>query len=161
MRPHPSETPHQVRSYEMLLSRYPQRRATIDQSRPLREVMLEASVILVAYSNVGLEAACYGIPVLIINPARIDYPVALDEMGIGFRVSSDGELITALSRLTNDPVFVRELAEAQRSYLDKNSHLLHGNSVERIVSLIVTNPPGDAPRDPLAPYAKQRMVGAP
>ena len=161
VRPHPSETPHQVRSYEMLLSRYPQRRATIDQSRPLREVMLEASVILVAYSNIGLEAACYSIPVLIINPARIDYPVALDEMGIGFRVSSDGELTTALSRLTNDPVFVRELAEAQRSYLDKNSHLLHGNSVERIVSLIVTNPPGDAPRDPLAPYAKQRRVGAP
>jgi CDP-glycerol glycerophosphotransferase (TagB/SpsB family) len=142
VRPHPSETSHQVRSYQTLLARYPQQRASIDPARPLREVMLAASVVLVAYSNVGLEAACYGIPVLVINPSGIDYPVAMDEMGIGFPVNTDQELRCALRGLRDDGDFSRQLAQAQRHYLDSNAHLLEGDPVERIVALIVAGNPG-------------------
>ena len=156
VRPHPSETPHQVRSYQALLSRYPRQRASIDPARPLREVMLEASVVLVAYSNVGLEAACYGIPVLVINPTRIEYPVAMDEMGIGFPVSSDVELRSALRRVSDDAQFLQQLAHSQRSYLDSNAHLLHGDPVERIVALIVADDNGSAFAQPLASHDAPR-----
>lgn len=147
VRPHPSETPQEVRSYHALLARYPQQHAIIDSVRPLRDVILETSVVLVAYSNVGLEAACYGVPVLVVNPMRIDYPVALDEMGIGYRVSDDEELRLALGRLHDDPAFEQQLVDNQRRYLAINPGLLHGDPVERIVTLITAeNPSGnDAP----------------
>ena len=137
VRPHPSKAEQQAGAYRALLSHYPCLSAKVENARPLREVVLQSSVVLTAYSNVGLEAACYGIPVLIINPTGIDYPVAMDEMGVGFRVTSDEQLMTALTRLSGDELFIDELRRAQRSYLDKNAHLLRGDPVERIVNLIV------------------------
>jgi hypothetical protein len=104
-----------------------------------------ADLVITQFSNVGLEAAVAGKPVLAINLLNRKYPVDLSELGICMGVNCKKQLKDVLLKFLNNGAYAGELIEKQKDYLLKNPELWEGDPARRIVDYVISKIPAKIP----------------
>lgn len=113
-------------------------------------ILSAADLVVTQFSNVGLEAAAVGKPVLAMNILDEVYTVDLAQMGVCKEITGQEELNDTLKKFLADPQFGERLLTFQNAYFKKNPEIRDGDPLERIVDcaieMIEKDWPGAFPR---------------
>ena len=105
-----------------------------------------ADVIVVLFSNVGVEAALMDLPMVIAKLDMETMPLPLDEFGIGATATNPDELRAMVTSMLYDEAFRNEIAAGRRRYIEANPFLAGRNSTRAIADTVIEmmNDPKDA-----------------
>jgi len=87
------------------------------------EVMETADAVVVFFSNVGVEAALMGLPVVVAKLDAGPMPLPLDEFKIGVTAATAEELREQVGALLFEPSFQDEVEEIRKQYCANNPAL--------------------------------------
>lgn len=102
----------------------------------LYRMMRAADLVLTQFSNVGLEAAVLGLPVISVNFSGKDYIVDPFRIGIAERAESPDAIVVKMRELLFDPEKRARLTEKQDAYFALNPMLRRFDVADRIVDFI-------------------------
>lgn len=102
----------------------------------LYRMMRAADLVLTQFSNVGLEAAVLGLPVISVNFSGKDYIVDPFRIGIAERAESPDAIVVKMRELLFDPEKRARLTEKQDAYFTLNPMLRRFDVADRIADFI-------------------------
>ena len=108
----------------------------VERSWPIEVTLAACDLVITAYSNVGIEAAILGKPVLVSHFGTEDLPLPLDQLGIGFVARTEAALSEFVFTLQNDAECSSECTAIQQAYFDANPVMRTGRSAEVIADRI-------------------------
>ncbi|MDD2869325.1 hypothetical protein [Neomegalonema sp.] len=111
-------------------------RISLYRTQSIYEMIIAADVTATQFSNVGLEAAALGRPVLAINLTQQEYVIDLAEIGVAERVSSPEELRERARFWMTAPVDQDRLSPRARAYLDRNPLIGANGTADAILNLL-------------------------
>ena len=114
-------------------------RLFITKDSDLAEILLASDVVITIFSNVALEAALLGRPVLLANFMNEALPIPFDEFGIARVVHTETEFADCLKKMLFDGDYQNELTASRKRYFDKHPAQWAGDSGIAITDLIMDN----------------------
>lgn len=109
---------------------------SVSRAQSIYEMIAAADVVATQFSNVGLEAAALGRPVLAINLTEAEYAVDLAGIGLTERVSSAGELRERVAFWMSAASGGAAAAPEAEAYFARNPHLRGGGAAEAAVDVM-------------------------
>ncbi|MDD2867795.1 UDP-N-acetylglucosamine 2-epimerase [Neomegalonema sp.] len=108
---------------------------SVHRSESIYDLIVGSDVVVTQFSNIGLEAAVLGKPVLAVNFTENEYAVDLAEIGVAERMSTEGDLQERVKSLMS--IYGVEYESTRRDdYFKMNEFLENGGSADRIMSII-------------------------
>jgi len=133
IRTHPRENPDNYKEY---LTGLGTDRVTLDNARPLHDLLAMADVCVTGFSNVAVEAMIMNRPVLCINfsgrPDKLGY--VRERAAVG--VNAPDQVAPALVKTLFDESTIARLALGRIRFLKKNFYRADGNASRRIAVLV-------------------------
>ena len=132
---HPRTTKEQLdRIYKGLEGFKSDTRLHIQLDGDLVTTLQSSDLVLTAYSNIGLEAAILGTPVIF--TAYNKHFATLSSAGVGVIANDEAQTTKLVERVFDDSAFSTELAVQQRAFLNANPCLRDGTSAKTIKELM-------------------------
>ncbi|MCW5697410.1 MAG: CDP-glycerol glycerophosphotransferase family protein [Bauldia sp.] len=112
-------------------------RFLIVQTVPIETALAAADVVITVYSNVGIEAAIVGKPLIVAKFSDEDLPLPLDRFGIGFVAADGAALRDGVVRFLTDDVFRARYQAGQKAFLAANPVMEEGGSADLLAARIM------------------------
>lgn len=127
--------------YDDLMKRCQGLRYHLVREMELYPLLNIADVVVTDYSHVGVEAAMFGKPLLVVNLTGKPYPSnRFDEVGIALGVHSMDEIEPGIERILADEELLTRMREKRNDVVDRYNYRNDGKAAHRIFQLL-TNPP--------------------
>lgn len=148
---HPRTGPDAVEGLRRLVMAEATGEVRVQRDGDIYALIRAADLVVTQFSNVGLEAAVMGRPVVSVNLTGEDYVVDLARMGVAARAASPEEVIEKVHALLSDDAARQALAESRGAYFDRNPELRDLVAADRVRDLVdETLALRDSATDPVA-----------
>lgn len=114
----------------------PPERATVTRDAPLYDLLAAADVTLTQFSNVGLEAAILGKPVVVIRDPGETYVVDLIGMGVAVEAVTAADVIRAVAGFAAGDAWAQAHLARREAYFRSNPALRDGDAARRVAALV-------------------------
>lgn len=117
----------------------------VTRDLPIQTLLAASDVTVTIYSNVGIEAAALGRPVVIAKFSEDELPLPLDRFGIGCTATTPEQVGQAVHAFFTDETFRNTHLDAQQSYFESNPLMKSGGSAAAIANEIAAGLEGQSP----------------
>lgn len=133
---HPRSPISAVETVQRLIGKEYTDLVNVQRDGNIYDIIANANLIVTRYSNVGLEAAVLGRPVLSINTTGADYVVDLHTMGLAERADSQDTATEFTRRLLFDVDFQADHRARQEAYFRRNPELRSNRTADNIINVL-------------------------
>jgi hypothetical protein len=120
---HPRTPSEGVEAIRALVEEETSGEVRVEREGDIYALMRAADLVVTQFSNVGLEAAMMGRPVISVNLTGSDYVVDLARLGVAARAVSEDDLTQKVRSLLEDGEARAALTRSREAYLDRNPEL--------------------------------------
>ena len=114
----------------------PNHKVAIHHEGDIADFLLSSDVVITAYSNVGIEAAILGKPLIIAKLTGAPLPLPMDEFKIGYVAQSGNDVSNAIEQFFTSETFRKQHLNLQGAYRTANPAMVAGNSTQIIAEAI-------------------------
>ena len=114
----------------------PNHKVAIHHEGDIADFLLSSDVVITAYSNVGIEAAILGKPLIIAKLTGAPLPLPMDEFKIGYVAQSGNDIFNAIEQFFTSETFRKKHLNLQGAYRTANPAMVAGNSTQIIAEAI-------------------------
>lgn len=118
---HPGEPELHVKAYQGEIARFQMSdRASVTKDQDPYELARSAKLVVSSFSNLALEAAAFGVSVLVLALDEGTLPVPFDTMGVAVVARRGPEFISFASDLLQDGPISAKLKETRDAFFERN-----------------------------------------
>jgi molybdopterin-binding protein len=132
---HPRVAESAVETTRAILSSENLEDVKVSRNADVYALIRAADVVVTRFSNVGLEAAVMGRPVISVNTTGADYIVDPARMGVALRATSKEELAEHVRKLMTDPEAKKALERSRENYFARNPALIDSTAAENFAAI--------------------------
>lgn len=133
---HPRTSSEGVASIQALVDKEARGEVRVQREGDIYALMRAADLVVTQFSNVGLEAAMMGRPVISVNLTGQDYVVDLARLGVAVRATNEDDLKTKVHALLKDEEARSVLDESRKVYLEQNPELRDLSAANEVRALV-------------------------
>jgi len=134
---HPRTPLEDLQRYESYAkSENPDHNVFIHHEGDIADFLLASDVVITAYSNVGIEAAILGKPLIIAKLTEAPLPLPMDEFKIGYVAHTGDDISFAIRKFFTSETFLKKHLKLQDAYRAANPAMVAGNSTQIIAQAI-------------------------
>jgi CDP-glycerol glycerophosphotransferase (TagB/SpsB family) len=120
--------------YERLLQKYKIKAEIFTEQ--LHSLILISSVVITAYSTVGLESLLLNKPVIDVNLTNKPFYQDYVEKGVALGIRKEEDLLPAIKSILEDETVRQKLEKNRKKYIYEHAYKQDGKAAERVVKLI-------------------------